>query len=61
MNSLGDAEVTKKEQKERDDNMVTDYHFQCENCKRIYKSRNGLWKHKNNCNNAFMIIMFITN
>jgi hypothetical protein len=33
---------------------ITSSHV-CENCSKKYKSRNGLWKHKQSCNNEKMI------
>jgi hypothetical protein len=31
-------------------NVIKDEIFKCDNCKKEYKSRVGLWKHKNKCN-----------
>jgi Txe/YoeB family toxin of Txe-Axe toxin-antitoxin module len=42
METLGDNFGAKK---------GTDEIYQCENCNKIYSSRNGLWKHKKCCNN----------
>ena len=41
--NFGDTLVTEKLQK------VAANKFTCENCKKEYLSRNGLWKHKKNC------------
>ena len=41
----GDEMVTEKGQKGQIKK------FTCENCNKIYDSRNGLWKHKNKCSN----------
>jgi len=43
METLGDAFGAKK---------GTNEEYQCENCNKFYSSRNGLWKHKKNCNNS---------
>ena len=33
-----------------DEKVAKSCHFKCENCNKIYNSRNGLWKHKKDCN-----------
>jgi hypothetical protein len=38
--------VTKNEQNEPEKNTK---HYTCDNCNKIYNSRNGLWKHKTKC------------
>ena len=38
--------MTKNEQNEQNEQPK---HYTCDNCNKIYNSRNGLWKHKTKC------------
>lgn len=43
---LGDAQITNSAA-----SLLNETNFTCEFCQKKYISRNGLWKHKKNCNN----------
>jgi hypothetical protein len=48
--------VTKNEPDEQNEPAKNTKHYTCDNCNKIYNSRNGLWKHKHKCkptNNEF--------
>jgi len=41
--------VTKNEPDEQNEQPQDTKHYKCNNCHKIYNSRNGLWKHKHKC------------
>jgi hypothetical protein len=41
--------VTKNEQNEKNEQPQDTKLYKCDNCHKIYNSRNGLWKHKHKC------------